>query len=93
MQYAPPGLRICKVSSCTNTPAPERDPVFICKHLNYLVDVRLQGKLAEFGNFINPVCSYSLNVYRSLSEAVILTDSFYFSSMVGKHADECVEPD
>ena len=41
---------ICKVSSCTNTPAPQGVPVFICRHLNEQVDVRLHEKHAYFGN-------------------------------------------
>ena len=42
--------KVFKVSSSTNTLAPEGANIFICRHLNYLVDVSLHGKLADFGN-------------------------------------------
>ena len=69
-------LRICKISSSSNRPAPKGADIFICRHLNYLFDIRLHRKLADFGNSTSckwkyrlpwePVCSYCLKLYRSL---------------------------
>ena len=42
---------ICKISSRTNTLAPEVAYIFICCHLNHVADARLHGKLTDFGNF------------------------------------------
>ena len=59
-----------KGSVNTNTPAPEGAPVFICRHVNLLFDVKLHGKLADLGNCTackwkywlpwKLMCSYSL---------------------------------
>ena len=67
-------FKICKLSSCTNTP---RETQF-----SFASIVRLHGKLADFGNTAcklkyrlsrEPVCSYSLKFYRSLIKFDALT--------------------